>query len=143
METELEKKFTKGDFFFKEAKSKFFLEKDEQGDASFGCCKAIKRYLDAYEQFLFKSYDPSKNLHVLLHTITQKDVEFKKFSEKIFQVKCFAEESKSEGAKFFLYPDEIDDVLKIVNDVRIYIAKKIGIDIEQLKSINNNSYMAI
>lgn len=49
METELEKKFTKGDFFFNEAKSKFFLEKDEQGDASCSCCSVVKRHLDAYE----------------------------------------------------------------------------------------------
>lgn len=143
MEAELETLFNKGDFLLKEAKSKFFLEKEEQCDAPCICCKAVKRYLDAYVQFLFESYDPSKNYHVLLHTITQKDPEFKKFTGKIYQIKCFAEESKNEGVKFFLYPDEIEDSLKIAKDVRNYIAQKIGIDNEQLKSKSNNSYMAI
>lgn len=141
MKPEFEKYFTEGDFFLKEAKSKFYLQKEEHCSATSSCCKAVKKYLDAYEKFLFEGLKPSENYHVLLHMITHRDPDFSRFSEKIFEVKCFAEESKQEGDKFFLYPDEINDVLKIVLDLRNYIAKKMELNKVFMKEYIDSSFM--
>ncbi len=133
MKYEIEKLFEEGDDLLKESKSKFYLQKEEHCGASCSCCCALKKYLDAYEMFLFEFIKPSENYHVLLHTITQKDPEFNDFNEKIFKVKCFADESKKEGEGFFIYPDEVNDVLKIVVEIRNYIGKKVGLSSEFLQ----------
>ena len=121
----------------------FLLKKEEQCDASCHSCKAVKKYLDAYEHYLFEHLKPTENYHVLMHLITQKDPSFKKFTEKIFEVKCFAEESRREKEDFFLYADEVNDALKIVLEVRKYIAKKIKLQDEFLSEFSSASFMAI
>jgi hypothetical protein len=138
----IEQLFTEGDSYLKEAKSKFYMNKEEHCNASSSSCNSIKKYLDAYENYLFESINPSSNYHVLLHQISQKDASFKKFTEKIYEVKCFAEESKRKGEEFFLYADEINDVLKIVLEIRSYIASKIKLDNKFLDEYRGTSYMA-
>lgn len=141
MMSKIEQLFAEGDFYLKEAKSKFYLNKEEQCNATCSCCNSIKKYLDAYEKFLFEGLNPSSNYHVLLHMISQKDPTFKKFTEKIYEVKCFAEESKREGDKFFLYADEINDALKIVLEIRGYIASKIKLNKKFLDEYTETSFM--
>lgn len=143
MKAELQKLFAEGDYILNEAKSKFYLYKEEQADASCGCCNAVKKYLDAYEKFLFEGLNPSENYHVLLHTISQRDNGFRIFTERIYQVKCFADESKKEGVKFFLYPDEIDDALKTAKEIRDYIAEKIGLEMDYYTVKSDSSFMAL
>jgi hypothetical protein len=143
MEAIIEQLFSKGDFYLKEAKVNFFMKKEDQGDAICNCCNALRMYFEAYEKFLFVKVKPSENYHVLLHVIFQKDPDFKKFHEKIFEVKCFAEESKRKGEEFFLYADEMNDVLKIVLDVRRYIAEKINLGHKFLSEFTGTSFMAI
>lgn len=142
MKAELATLFSEGDFLLKEAKTVFFFHKEEHSGAACHCCKAIKKYLDAYEKFLFSSLEPSANFHILLHTIVQRDPEFKKFSEKIYEVKCFAEESKNNSEEFFMYADEIDEVLKIILEIRNYIAGKVDIHKEFLEEYTQTSFMA-
>ncbi|MDA3929135.1 MAG: hypothetical protein PF541_09255 [Prolixibacteraceae bacterium] len=135
--------FSEGDFYLKEAKSMFFLKKEEQCNGSCNSCLAIKKYLDAYEKFLFKKNFQTENYHVLLRMINQKDSKFNQFSEKIFEVKCFAEESKREKEKFFLFAEEMNDVLKIVLDIRSYIANKVGYKKEFFADYHELSIMDI
>jgi hypothetical protein len=142
MKAQIATLFAEGDFLLKEAKTVFFLHKEEHSGAACHCCKAIKKYLDAYEKFLFSSMEPSENYHILLHTIIQKDPEFKKFSEKVYEVKCFAEESKSNADEFFMYAGEIDDVLKIILEIRNYIAFKVDFRNEFLAEYTQTSFMA-
>ena len=139
----IEQLFVEGDTFLKDAKSQFYLKKEEQCDASCSSCKAIKKYLDAYEKHLFRGINPSDNYHVLIHTISQKDNDFKRFSEKIYEVKCFAEESRREGKEFFLYADEINETLKIVLEVRNYVAQKVKLDRKFMAEYSGTSFMAI
>lgn len=142
MKAQLASLFSEGDFLLKEAKKLFFFQKEEHSSAACHCCKAIKKYLDAYEKYLFSGIAPSENYHILLHTIIQKDPGFKQFSEKIFEVKCFAEESKSNADGFFIYADEINEVLKIILEVRNYIAAKIDFRKEFLEEYTQTSFMA-
>lgn len=141
MRDDLEKLISEGDFFLNEAKSRFFLNKEAHVEASCGCCNAVKKYLDAYERYLFEGLNPSDNYHVLLHTIAQKDPGFKVFTEKIYEVKCFADESKKEGGSFFLYPDEIDDALKTAKQIRDYIVDEVGLEIDLAKSMTDSTFM--
>lgn len=143
MKAIISKLFSEGDSYLKEAKAMFLLKKEEQCDASCHSCKAIKKYLDAYEKYLYEQVNPTENYHVTIHLITQKDPGFKKFTGKIFEVKCFAEESRREKEGFFLYADEVNDALKIVMEVRNYIARKIKLHDEFLSEFSAASFMAI
>ncbi|MDA3881078.1 MAG: hypothetical protein PF436_11880 [Prolixibacteraceae bacterium] len=143
MITKIEKLFSEGDTYLKEAKGMFYAQDEKQGPATCNCCEAIKRYLDAYEIALFNQLEPSQNYHVVLHTIAQKDPDFKQFTEKVYEVKCFKEESKKDPESFFLYDDEIDDVLKDVLRVRNYIAQKVDLGKEFMEEFSENSFMAI
>lgn len=143
MEASITKLFSEGDSYLKEAKTMFLLKKEEQCDASCHSCRAIKKYLDAYERYLFEHLKPSENYHVLLHMITEKDPAFKKFFGKIFEVKCFAEESRNEKDGFFLYAEEVDEALKIVLEVRKYIANKVKLRNEFLSEFSAAPFMAI
>ena len=69
--------------------------------------------------------------------------EFKQFTEKIYEVKCFSDEAKKDPEAFFLYDDEINNVLKIVLGVRNYIARKVELGKEFMKEFSENSFMAI
>lgn len=137
------KLISEGDFYLKEAKSKFFLKKEETHFASCDGCTAIKRYLDAYEQFLFEGIQRTENYHVLLHIINDEDANFKQFAEKIYEVKCFAEESKREGEKFFLFADEMNDVLNNIHEIRDYIVGEIGIKKEFLIEYLEDSFITV
>ncbi|MFA9389133.1 MAG: hypothetical protein ACERKD_04975 [Prolixibacteraceae bacterium] len=141
MKSIISKFFSEGDFLLKEAKSMFFLKKEEQCDAICHSCKAVKKYLDAYEKFLFSNMKPTENYHVLLHLIIQKDSEFKQFFEKIFELKCFAEESKRDQEGFFLFADEVDEVLKNVLEIRTYILGEIGMKKEFMEEYTETSFM--
>lgn len=143
MDTKIENLFSAGDTYLKEAKGMFYAQDEKQIPAACDCCEAIKRYLDAYEISLFNQLDPSENYHVVLHTITQKDPDFKQFSDKIYQIKCFSDESKKDPESFFLYDDEIDDILKNVLKIRNYIAQKVDLGKEFMKEFSENSFMAI
>ncbi|MFA9389134.1 MAG: hypothetical protein ACERKD_04980 [Prolixibacteraceae bacterium] len=121
MDTKIAKLMSEGDFYYAEAKSKFFLKKELKCIAPCGNYKALKIYLDAYEMFLYAGKAPSVNYHVLVHMIIGKDPEFEKFKENIYKVKCFAEESQHGGEEFYLFSNEINSVLKIVGDIRKYI----------------------
>ena len=142
MKAIITKLFSEGDSNLMEAKSKFFLRKEEQHCGSCNSCSAIKKYLDAYKQFLFKGGHETENYHLLLHLIIQEDPDFKMFTEKIYEVKCFAEESKREGDRFFLFAEEINDVLNIAFEIRKYIANKVGFKKDFLADYLHTSYMA-
>ena len=141
MKAIIPKLFSEGDSYLMEAKSMFFLRKEEQHCGSCNSCNAIKKYLDAYKQHLFKGSHSTENYHLLLHSLIEGDPEFKKFTEKIYEVKCFAEESKREGEHFFLYAEEINDVLNIAFEIRKYISKKVGFKKEFLADYLHTSYM--
>lgn len=134
--------FSEGDFHLKEAKTNFLVNEDNQCDAMCKTCNAIKKYLDAYEIFLFEQMKPTENYHVLLHVIVQKDPGFVGFSEKIYEVKCFADESKENKEGFFLYADEVNDIMKNVMEVRNYIAKKINHKEPFLSEYTETSFMS-
>ncbi|HNW50251.1 MAG TPA: hypothetical protein PKH79_04160 [Prolixibacteraceae bacterium] len=133
----------KGDSHLKEAKTKFWIRQTEQCDGSGSCCKAIRKYLEAYEHYLFPGKAPVDNFHVLVRTIVQRDPDFQKFYDKLFEVKCFSEESKRKKEDFFLYDDEKDAVIKISLDIRDYIAKKIQFDQQFLSDFIGTPFMAI
>jgi len=141
MKSLISKLFTEGDFYLKEAKTIFYLKKEEHCDATCHCSLAIKKYLDAYEKFLFEHMTPSDNYHILLHTISQKDPDFNRFYEKIYEVKCFAEESGKDKEGFFLYADEVDATLKIVLDIREYVASKVDLHKQFLEEYTQTSFM--
>jgi hypothetical protein len=143
MMTKIENLFTEGDSYLKDAKAMFFANGDKHSDSSCYCCEALKKYIDAYEMFLFERVEPSKNYHVVMHTIAQKDPDFKQFNEKIYEIKCFADEAKKEPENFFLYDDEIDEVLKNILKIRKYIASKVHLDKEFMQEFSNNDFMAI
>lgn len=132
---------SEGDYYLKEAKSIYFVKKEESYNGSCNSCNAIKKYLNAYEEFLFENKSKTENYHVLLHLICQKDPEFRKFMEKIFEVKCFAEESQREKENFFLFDEEINDVLNSVFEIRSYITAKVGFDKEFLADYFESSMM--
>lgn len=118
--------FEEGDYYLKEAKQMFYLRKEEQYLGPVYSCMAIKRYLDAYEKHLFRKDVQTENYHVLLQLIIQHDPAFRKFSEKIFEVKCFAQESENQKEGFFLFAEEMNDVIHIVLEIRSYVAKKVA-----------------
>lgn len=141
MKVLVSKLFSEGDYFLKEAKSMFFIQKENHHKASILSCGAVKKYLDAYAAYLFKNTAPSDNYHVLLHQIVEKDTGIKQFTEKIYEVKCFAEESDKKKEEFFLFADEINDVLNIVFNLRNYIAGKVGYSEEFLADYLHSNYM--
>lgn len=143
MKAKIENLFTEGDTYLKDAKALYFANEDKHGDASCNCCEAVKRYIDAYEMYLFEKMSPSKNYHVVMHTIEQKDQDFKDFNAVVYEIKCFAGEAKKEPENFFLYDDEIDDVLKNVLKIRNYIASKIKLGKEFMHEFSENDFMAI
>lgn len=144
MKDKIVKLVTRGDYYLKEAKSKFWIKEEEsQGDATCNCSKAIKKYLKAYEHFLLPNLKPIDNFHVLLRTILEKDPDFKQFYDRIFEVKCFAEESRKKGEKFFLYDDEMNNAIKISLGIRDYIANKIHIEKQFLSEFVGAPFMAI
>lgn len=139
----IEQLFVEGDTYLQRAKAEFYMKKEEQCDAICSSCNAIKKYLDAYETYLYKGMNPSANYHVVLHVILQKDVNFKRFVNKIFEVKCFAEESQRKNEEFFLYADEINETLKNVFEIRNYVAKKVKLIRKFLEEDFEQSIMAI
>lgn len=134
---------TKGDYHLKEAKSKFWIRQTEQCDGACSCCKAIKKYLEAYKHFLLPGLNPIDDFHVLIRTIVQRDVEFQQFNDKIFEVKCFAEESKRKKENFFLYDDEKNNAINISLDIRKYITGKIHFEQQFLSEYLGTTFMAI
>lgn len=138
----IEQLFIEGDTYLQKAKAEFYLEKEEQCDAICSSCKAIKKYLDAYETFLYRGIKPSENYHVVLHVILQKDPDFRHFIEKIFEVKCFAEESKRKNEEFFLYADEINETLKNVLEIRNYVARKVKLHRKFMEEFTEPSFMS-
>ncbi len=136
MDEFIQQLFSEGESFLKEAKAEFLVNEDDQCDAMCKSCNSIKRFLDAYELHLFKEKKPTQNYHLLLHTISQKDPDFDRFTKMIYEVKCFSEESKNNPEGFFLYDDEINDILKIVLEIRNYIAEKLAIKESILDNIS-------
>jgi hypothetical protein len=137
------KLLTEGDCYLKEAKSDFLIRQEEQCSAANKCSKSIKKYLEAYRCFLTSKFAPSNNYHVLFHGILQADPEFNQFYEKIFQVKCFAEESKRYKEDFFLYDDEINSSINISCQIRNYILRKLEIEKQFLSEYLGTCFMAI
>ncbi len=137
----IQKLFSEGDCFLNEAKAGFLVNEDNQCDAICKSCNSIKRFLDAYELYLFNMKAPSQNYHLLLHTITHKDPDFERFTKMIYEVKCFSDESKNNPDGFFLYDDEINDVLKIIMEIRDYIAGELGINEPVFNNNLSSSFM--
>lgn len=133
--------FSEGDFHLKEARANFLVNDENQSDAMCSTCNALKKYLDAYEVFLFENVKPTQNYHVTMHVIAQKDPGFTEFSERIYEVKCFVDESKEDPEGFFLYADEVNDVLKNLMDIRNYIASKINLKEPFLVEFAETSFM--
>jgi|GEM_PF-3128380 len=134
---------TRGDYHLNEAKSKFWIRQTEQCDGTSSCSKAIKKYLEAYKHYLLPGMSPIDNFHVLIRTIVQRDPEFQKFYDKLFEVKCFSEESKRKKENFFLYDDEKNNAINISLEIRSYIAGKIKFDHQFLSDYLGTNFMAI
>jgi hypothetical protein len=134
---------TKGDYHLKEAKSKFWIRQTEQCDGTCSCCKAIKKYLEAYKHYLLPGMNPIDNFHVLIRTIVQRDPDFQQFYDKIFEVKCFAEEAKRKKENFFLYDDEKNNAINISLEIRNYISRKIKFEKQLLSEYLGTTFMAI
>ncbi|MBP7506831.1 MAG: hypothetical protein KA807_03340 [Prolixibacteraceae bacterium] len=135
---------TDGDFYLKEAKSKFLMRQDEdQSDAARSCSKAIKRYLEAYKCFLTSRFIYTTNFHIMVREILQYDPEFMKFYDRIFKIKCFAEESKRYNEDFFLYDDEVNSSIDAALDIRSYVSQKIHNEHPFLSEFIGTSFMAI
>jgi len=143
MKEKILKLLSKGDFHLKEAKSKFWIRQTEQCDGTCSCCKALKKYLVAYVHYLLPGMKPVDNFHVLIRSILQRDSEFQQFYEKIFQVKCFSEESKRKKEDFFLYDDEKNNTINILLEIRSYIAGKIKFEQQFLSEYLSDNLMAI
>lgn len=135
--------FTEGDALLKESKSELLASLDDQCVGTNKCLKAIKKYIETYQLFLNSTCVLTNNFHLLLHEITEKDLEFEMFASKIFQVKCFSEESKKYKEEFFLYDNEVNDVINIALEIRDYISKKIHFDQKFLYQYQGTSFMAI
>lgn len=138
----IEQLFTEGDSYLQKAKAEFYLKEEEQCVAICNSCKAIKKYLDAYETYLYRGMKPSNNYHVVLHVILQKDPDFRLFIEKIFEVKCFAEEALRKNDEFFLYGDEIDATLKNILQIRNYVARKVKLKRKFMQESAEISFMS-
>jgi hypothetical protein len=134
---------TKGDYHLSEAKSKFWIRQTEQCDGACSCCKAIKKYLEAYKLYLAPGLNPIDDFHVLIRTIVQRDSDFQQFNDKIFEVKCFAEESKRKKENFFLYDDEKNNAINISLEIRKYITGKIHFEQQFLSEYLGTTFMAI
>jgi hypothetical protein len=143
MKEEILKLLSKGDYHLNEAKSKFWIRRNEQCDGTCSCCKAIKKYLEAYKHYLLPGLKPIDNFHVLVRSIVQRDHDFQQFYDKLFEVKCFAEESKRKKENFFLYDDEKNNAVNISLEIREYIAGKIQFDQKFLSEYLENNFMAI
>jgi len=144
MKEEIVKLVTRGDFYLKEAKSKFWIKpEEEQGSASCNCSKSIKKYLKAYDFFLTEGENLVDNLHDLLSVIVEKDPEFQQFYDKVYEVKCFAKASKTKGEEFYMLDDEVDKTIKIALGIRDYITNKIHFEKKFLSEYLGASFMAI
>jgi hypothetical protein len=130
-----------GDFHFKEAKSLFLNNQDDHCNATCHGCKALKSYLDAYMLFLNDHYKPTDNFHLLIRTILRLDSEFEQFYPFIFDVKCFAEEAKSQGDSFFLFDIEVNKAIHALEDIRNYITEKIHFEKHFLSEYERSSLM--
>jgi hypothetical protein len=143
MREEIVKLLNKGDFHLKDAKSKFWIRQTEKCDGTCSCCKAIKKYLEAYLHFLLPGMKSIDNFHVLIRTIVQRDPVFQEFNDKIFEVKCFAEESKRKKENFFLYDDEKNNAINISLEIRSYITEKIHFEQQFLSEYLGNTLFAL
>jgi hypothetical protein len=144
MKDKILKLVTRGDYYLKDAKSKFWMDREEeQGIASIHCSKAIKKYLMAYDYYLKPEENPVDNFHDLFKIILEKDPDFQKFYDKVYEVKCFAKQSKSKGEEFFMLDDEMDKTIKIALGIREYIANKIHFEKQFLAEYLGTSFMAI
>lgn len=133
--------FNEGDFLFKEAKALYLNNQEAQCNATCKGCNALKKYLDAYMCFFNDHFKATENYHILVRTLMRLDPEFEKFYAPIFDIKCFAEESKNEGDKFFLYDIEINKAIHTLEDVRSYIAGKIHFEKQFLSEYLESSIM--
>jgi len=133
--------FNDGDELFKEAKKIFLNNQEAQSCATCDGCKALKMYLDAYMLFFNEHYKPTDNYHIVVRTLIRLDPEFEKFYSTIFDIKCFAEESKNEGDKFFLFDIEVNKAIHFLEEIRNYIAKKIHFDKQFLSEFLEHSFM--
>jgi hypothetical protein len=143
MKEEILELLTKGDYHLSEAKSKFWIRQTELCDGACNCCKAIKKYLEAYKHYLMPGLNPIDDFHVLIRMIVQRDPEFKQFNDKIFEVKCFAEESKRKKENFFLYDEEKNNAINISLEIRKYISGKIMFEKQFLSEFLGTTFMAI
>lgn len=135
------KLFNQGDELFKEAKTTFLNNQDAQNCATCAGCKALKMYLDAYMVFFNEHYKPTENYHLVVRTLIRFDPDFEQFYSPIFDIKCFAEESKNEGEKFFLFDIEVNKAIHYLEEVRNYIAGKIHFDKQFLSEYLEHSFM--
>jgi hypothetical protein len=144
MKEKILKLMTRGDYHLGEAKAKFWVKHEESSaEGTHNCFKALEKYLRAYEMFLFPDGKPIDSFHVLLRTILQKDPAFKQFYDKIFDVKCFDFESRTEKDTFFLFDDEINNVMNILLSIRTFVAEKMKFDKQFLSEYQGTSFMAI
>jgi len=134
---------TRGDYHLNEAKSKFWIRTTEACDGTSSCSKAIKKYLEAYKHYLLPGMTAIDNFHVLIRTIVQRDPDFQKYYDKLFEVKCFSEESKRKKENFFLYDDEKNTAINISLEIRKYITEKINFDHQFLSDYMGTTFMAV
>jgi hypothetical protein len=143
MKDKILKLVAKGDYHLKEAKSRFWIrQKEVQGHATCECCKALVKYLKAYEHYLFPALRSSNNIHLLLRKILERDHDFQQFYEKVFEVKCFAEESKNEKENFFIYDDEMNNAITIALSIREYISMKVHFEKQFMSEYIDTSFMS-
>ncbi|HPR31986.1 MAG TPA: hypothetical protein PLK12_07820 [Prolixibacteraceae bacterium] len=141
MKSKLKEFFAEGDFHLKEAKSLFFHHQEEQCNATCQSCKAVKKYLDAYEYHFNEHFKPTENMHLLMRTLIRQDPDFEKFYAPVFDVKCFAEEALHHKDEFFLYDSEVDKLMHSIMELRTYIAEKVGFKKEFLFGATKNKFM--
>ncbi|MBN1924681.1 MAG: hypothetical protein JW798_02490 [Prolixibacteraceae bacterium] len=141
MNEKLKEIFDEGDYHFKEAKTLFFHKQEEQCNATCQSCKAVKKYLDAYEYFFNDHFKPTENLHLLMRTIIRQDSEFEKFYAPVFDVKCFKEEAMHHKEEFFLYDSEVNKLIHSIHEIRDYIAEKIGYNKKFLFDASDTRYL--
>ena len=142
MKSQIEQLFNDGDSCLREATSESFLKDEVQGDVVCNCCKAIKKYLGAYVLHLYSTFEPSESYHSLVHVILQKDADFRLFIEKIFAIKCFAEEARLKNETASLDVDDIKSILKDALEIRNYIASKIRFLFEFIEKNSELSFMS-
>ncbi len=104
---------------------------------TFHCQQAVEKYLKSYLIFQATKFKFTHDLIYLLDLITQNDIEFESYYDKLSELQGYAIEVRYPNETIFLSTEKVQNAIFIAKEIRDLVTFKMNISIDYNEIIDS------